>query len=613
VPQVWALYKEVQGYYERGMRVPDDVILLWCDDNWGNIRRLPTPNERKRAGGAGIYYHLDYVGSPRSYKWINVSPLPKIWEQMNMAYEYGANQLWVVNVGDLKPMEVPIEFFLRMAWDPAAMPKEKIGEFTKEWAQREFGSEHAASIADIVAKYAKYNGWRKPELLEPETFSLVNYQEAERVLAAWQEIVAEAERIDAELPDEYRDAFYQLVLYPTKASATVAEIYLAAGRNRLYARQGRSSANDQAERVRQLFQQDQQLSDAYHRLAGGKWDHMMSQSHIGFTSWNDPETNIMPEVRELEIPPIASIGVAIEGSEHAWPGETESAMLPAFDSLNRQTRWMDVFRRGDQSFSFEATADQPWVQLSATSGTVDQDQRLWVRINWDTIPVGEQGATVTVSRADGESVSVQLNAVRSGRFTRENVDAFGGLTGPTAFAAESTTNNVAAGGVHWERIPDYGRGPSGMAVFPVTAESVVLPANSPRMEYRVLIAEAGDIQVDLITGIALNLQPDRGVRVAVSFDDEEPQILDAFDGQSFADPSQRGDTSAPPIRDWHTWVKDNARTQTSSHSISEPGVHTLKVWMVDPGVVVEKIVVHDGNHHDSYLGPPEVPHATSAQ
>jgi hypothetical protein len=236
---------------------------------------------------------------------------------------------------------------------------------------------------------------------------------------------------------------------------------------------------------------------------------------------------------------------------------------------------------------------------------VDQDRRLWVSIDWEQIPAGEHNAEITVARPGGESVSIQLTAVRSDEFTRMNVDAFGGLTGPTAFAAEKATKNIAAGDVRWERIPDYGRGPSGMAVFPVTAKSVTPPDNSPRMEYPVFIAEAGDIQVDLLTGIALNVQPDRGVRIAVSFDDEDPQILDAFDGQSYDDPSKRGDPSAPPIRDWHTWVRDNARTLESTHHISRPGVHTLKVWMVDPGVVLERIVVHDGDCPGSYFGPPE--------
>ena len=143
VPQVWALYKEVQGYYEKGMRVPDDVTLLWSDDNWGDLRRLPTAEERKRSAGAGIYYHFDYVGAPRSYKWLNTNPIPEIQEQMNLALKYGADRLWVVNVGDGKPMEFPIEFFLDYARTPERWDKDHLDEFTKLWATRDFGPEHA--------------------------------------------------------------------------------------------------------------------------------------------------------------------------------------------------------------------------------------------------------------------------------------------------------------------------------------------------------------------------------------------------------------------------------------------------------------------------------------
>ena len=244
VPQVWALYKEVQGYYERGMRVPDDVTLLWCDDNWGNLRRLPTADERKRSGGAGIYYHLDYVGGPRNYKWLNTVPLPKIWEQMNLAWQYGADRLWIVNIGDIKPEEVPLEFFLTLAWNPQAWPKEQLDQYLPRWAEREFGPQHAAEIADIVVQYAKFNGRRKPELLDPDTFSLINYHEADTVVADWKAIASRAEAIYAELPESARAAFYQLVLYPTKACAVVNEIYITAGKNRLYAKQGRANAND---------------------------------------------------------------------------------------------------------------------------------------------------------------------------------------------------------------------------------------------------------------------------------------------------------------------------------------------------------------------------------
>ena len=340
VPQAWALYKEVQGYFERGMRVPDDVTLLWCDDNWGNIRRLPTPEERHRSGGAGIYYHFDYVGGPRNYKWLNTVPLPKIWEQMNLAYSQEANRIWVVNVGDLKPMEIPIEFFLTFAWDPPHWTQNDLDRYLVLWATREFGPSHATEIADLVARYTKYNGRRKPELLEPGTFSLVNYSEADRVDAEWQELLNRAQAISRELPESMRDAFFELVLHPIKACCLVNQLYIAAAKNQLYSTQGGATANHWAARTRELFEQDAQLTDYYHHhLAGGKWNHMMAQTHIGYTYWQEPPTNNIPTLRELELPAEARLGVMVEGSTGAWPGTEEPAVLPSLELFGPQRRY----------------------------------------------------------------------------------------------------------------------------------------------------------------------------------------------------------------------------------------------------------------------------------
>jgi len=173
-PQLWALYKEVQDYYDKGMRVPDDVTLLLCDDNWGNIRKLPKPTEAKRAGGYGIYYHFDYVGDPRNYKWLNTCPIQRTWEQMNLAYRHGVDRIWVVNVGDLKPMEFPIEFFLDFAWNPDQLPANKLFEYTTQWAAQQFGSNYDKTIATMLNEYTRFNSRRKPELLEPNTYHLTN-------------------------------------------------------------------------------------------------------------------------------------------------------------------------------------------------------------------------------------------------------------------------------------------------------------------------------------------------------------------------------------------------------------------------------------------------------
>jgi len=592
VPQLWCLYKEVQEYYERGLRVPDDVTLLWSDDNWGNLRRLPTPEERKRSGGAGIYYHFDYVGGPRSYKWLNTNPIAKVWEQMNLAYHYDANRVWIVNVGDLKPMEFPIEFFLTMAWDPACLPKERIEDFGRRWAAREFGPAHADEIAGIVAKYTKYNGWRKPELLEPATFSLVNYDEADRVVARWKAIVLEAEKIYAGLPQDARDAFYQLVLHPAKASAIVTELYVTAGRNQLYATQGRAATNELAERARTLFKRDAELSDYYnHKLAGGKWSHMMDQTHIGYTGWQEPRTNRMPQVTEIKLPEAASMGVAVEGSASAWPGAAGEATLPTFDVFNQQVHWIDVFNRGRAPFEFTATSSAGWVVLSAARGKIEKEQRLWISVDWASAPQGQSEAEIHITGAGGTPVAVKVRAFNPPEPTRRSLRGFVETDGYVSIEAEHYTAKHDTAAARWEKIDDYGRTLSAMSVFPVTAASIEPPQDAPCLDYQMYLFDTGRVEVEAVVAPSLNFVPGRGLRYSVSFDDQPAQVIDILPRQA--------------NRGWETAVKDNARRSRSNHTIEKPGYHTLKFRVVDPGVVLEKIVVNFSGVRPSYFGPPE--------
>jgi Glycosyl hydrolase family 115/Gylcosyl hydrolase family 115 C-terminal domain len=591
VPQLWALYKEVQGYYEKGMRVPDDVTLLWCDDNWGNIRRLPTPEERKRTGGAGIYYHFDYVGGPRNYKWIDTNPLPKIWEQMNLALQYDAKQIWIVNVGDLKPMEFPIEFFLSLGRDPLRWPKEKLGEFTRLWAEREFGAAQSTEIADLVSTYLKYNGRRKPELLDPTTFSLTDYQEADRVLADFHSLVARAEAVQAALRPEARDAFFELVLHPAKAYAQVAELYVAAARNKLYAAQGRASANDYAAQTKALFQADIDLSDYYnHKLLNGKWNHMMDQTHIGYTYWQEPPVNTMPAVTEVKLPPAAAMGVAVEGSAEAWPGAKTEASLPAFDVFNQQRRYIDVFNKGAAPFDFTATASAPWIFVTPSRAAIQKEQRVWVNIDWTKAPAGASEGTIRIA-GTGVEVTVKIAANKPREITPASLEGFVEGDGYVSIEAEHYSKNNAAGAANWEKIDGYGRTLSAMSVFPVDGPSLESRREAPSLEYRMYLFDSGKAEVDAILGPTQNFVPGRGLRFAMAFDDQPPQVIDALERNS--------------LRDWETTVKDSVRHVKSNLNVSAPGYHTLKIWMVDPGIVLEKLVVNLGGVKPSYLGPPE--------
>ena len=301
VPQVWALYKEVQDFYDQGMQVPDDIILLLCDDNWGNIRRLPelgTAKERK--GGFGMYYHVDYVGGPRNSKWINVSPIPRLWEQMNLTYQYGVDQMWILNVGDLKPMEYPITFFLDMAWNPDQFNPQNLSLHSVDFCRSIFGNEYADEAARLLRTYAKFNRRVTPELLNMRTYSVANYDEWSRVTGEYDQLALDAEALGKKLPQNLQDAWFQLLGYPIIAMANLYDMYYAQAMNQRLAKKNDPMANGWAKRVEDCFKKDAALVQQYHAMNGGKWNHMMDEQYIGYKSWQAPEKKVMPEVKRVE-------------------------------------------------------------------------------------------------------------------------------------------------------------------------------------------------------------------------------------------------------------------------------------------------------------------------
>ncbi len=288
--QVWALYKEVLDYYDKGMRVPDDVIMLLCDDNWGNVRRVPsTERERKHPGGWGLYYHVDYVGAPRNTKWLNVTPSQAMWEQLTLAYQYGIKRMWILNVGDLKPMEYPITLFMDMAWNPSSVSRFVEESHTLPFCRQQFGESQAKEAARILNLTCKYAGRCTAEMLDARTYNVAT-GEWKQVADDYMRLEAEALRQYITLKPEYRDAYQQLILFPVQAMSNLYQMYYAQAMNHyLHATAPQSpELNEWADRVEQCFRRDSLLCASYNEtMAGGKWKGMMTQKHIGYTSWND--------------------------------------------------------------------------------------------------------------------------------------------------------------------------------------------------------------------------------------------------------------------------------------------------------------------------------------
>lgn len=597
IPQVWALYKEVQGFYERGMRVPDDVTLLWSDDNFGNIRRLPLPQERDRSGGAGVYYHFDYVGEPRSYRWINTVPLGKIYEQMSMAWEYGARQIWIANVGDLKPMELPTDFFLSMAWDPQRFDGNSASTFTLSWASQQFTQQSAATVAELLNTYTLHNGRRKPEALTPDTYSLYHYEESKRVSAWLQDAANKAVALQRSLPEEYRSAFYELVGYPVRATQNLFALNRAQAINKRNAQQDRVTTSASAATVEALFERDKMLADRFHLLEHGRWQHMMSQPHIGYVHWRNPPANLPPVTydKKLALPAVADMGVTTQSQSIYWPNSEwnkQSLSLTPFTSSGTQTRRFTIYNRQARAFNFVATPAANWIQLSSSAGSVTDETVIDVSIDWLALPLGEHTSHIHVKGTGWGGADIAVKAVKVDAASHGFVETDGVIS--LNASSGNVTNN--SDDIQWEKLSVHGR--TGTAVRSFVAANGQVPERlsaRPVLSFPLYFYSTGTFDVTIDMSPTLPFFPDSELTFLMALDEAQPSAIKGV--------ADKGN--------WAQEVLDNVRKINTSITVNKPGPHTLHFYAQDTGVVLQKIVIDTGGLEDSYLGPPESPFVDS--
>ncbi|OZA77159.1 MAG: glycosyl hydrolase, partial [Caulobacter sp. 39-67-4] len=471
--------------------------------------------------------------------------------------------------------------------NPDAIPLETLSTYTRDWAAAQFGPEQATQIAALLDGYTKLNARRKPELIDPSTFSLIHDREAERVDAEWAELERRADAVRAALPKTADDAFFQLVWFPVKASANLTRLYIAAGRNRLYAAQGRiGGAYAQADRVEALFKRDAELTRQHDAIAGGKWVHMMDQTHIGYTSWQQPDRNIMPAVVRPSPPrlPLARIGVAIEGREAAVTGAAE---LPVLHRYGAPSRWIDVFDTGFSTATFEVSTGAPWLKVVRGAPDPHGDARLEVSVDWARAPKGLARAPITIK---GVTNIFTITAVISNPARQPAKGAFVEAGGVVAIEAEHHARATSADGVGWKTIPNLGRTLSGVVAYPTTAASSV-PGKGAALEYLIDFEKAGPTDLTVFVSPSLDFRGNRGLRYAVSINDAPPVTVNII-----PDPSERA---------WDKAVADNIRRLTTRLEIPSAGAHRVRLWRVDPGVVFQRLVLSRAPPSGSYLGPVE--------
>jgi len=612
-PQVQTLYKEVQRYWDKGYRPPDDVTVVFCDDNWGNMRKLPDPSLPPRSGGYGMYYHFDYVGGGRNYKWADTANLTNTWEQLHLAYTSGVDRLWVANVGDLKNEELPTQFFLDYAWNPNAWPVTRLGEWTRQYAAESFGTRLAPAIAKILDAYGHLQSRRKPELLnrritvdpskdittdssavvyddQQTPFSLTDYDEMNRVTDDWLALAASADRLRQQVPAAWQDAFYQLVYYAVKDTAIVYDLRRAEFTNIAYAQQGRAATNALADRAEALFAQDQAMSDYYNTtLAGGKWHDWQLQPKIGYGNvarygpnapWQQPELNnvalpdeIFPYVQRITVPSGSAMGVALDGGS--------SSALPSFSPWQSQSpQYIDVYNKGTTPFSYQISSGAPWLRVTPASGVVTDQIRAFVTVDWRHAPRGTQSVPITVTGA-GVSTTVQAPisnpALRPAGFLEAN--------GYVAIEADHYSHRTGA----WQLLPDIGK--TGNGLTPVGS------VTGSRLDYTMTLTSTGPVQVTAYLSPRNNTRPTDGLKYAVSIDGETPQVVNVTTATGANDTTMN--------KQWERNTSQNINVTTTTHTVAAAGTHTLTFWAVDPTVIVQRLVVDTGGVKYSYLGPPE--------
>ena len=599
VPQVFCPYKEVLELYRGGLDVPEDVCLMWPNDSHGYIRELPTGPEREREGGSGIYYHLSYWGRPHDYLWLSSVPPGLIKAEMGKAYDADAGEYWIVNVGDIKPTEKEMEFFLDLAWDAEGVRSTSVSTWLENWAAREFGDAHAGNVAGILADYYRLSHARKPEhmgwsTVYPNTqpdepaFSLTRGgDEARQRVEAFERLVDRAESVYEALPKARRAGFYQLVLYQVRCAAAMSEKFLHASRSRLYAGQGRTTANRYAELTERARERIAAETRYYNEeLADGKWTGMMSDHPRDLPVFDVPGTGRYEPIDG------AALGVAIEGRRA--PVRGDEARPPTLPTLHRRVdrdRFVDVFARGTDPVEWSATASDGWIRLSERSGTVDGERRLWVGIDREAVPAGRtRGEVVIEGSGAHKTVGVEVAAPIDDP-AGDSVE----VDGAVAVEAERYSRAVDGSSGTWRQCDAPGRvsGETVAVDLPLSASHDPGSDDAPRLEYDIVLTSTGTVEVEVQCVPTQALNSERDLRYAVALGDGKRRAasIDPADGEH------------DPV--WQQNVLRGAAIGASEHRVGEPGKHTLRLSALDPGLIVDRIVVYADGERTTYLGPRE--------
>lgn len=612
VPQAFTPYKEVLEIYSNGLELPDDITIVWPDDNYGYMKRLSGVREQRRTGRSGVYYHVSYLGVPHSYLWFSTTPPSLMYEELRKAYDTTADRLWLLNCGDLKGSEMQVSLFLDMAWDIGRFTADNVVTYPARWLAGIFGEAYYDRLEAMTREHLRLAFPRKPEYmgwgyhwnrfdhnceqLTDTDFSFTNYDEAQRRLEAYRQLGARAEALLHEIGDETRPAFYQLVYYPLRGAELMNRMTLGGQRNRWYARQGRAATNAVRDEVQRCYDSLQVITRGYNSLLGGKWNHMMSmrQNYDGVSAYFN-----LPHLATHDAAGAPRLALQVAGEDVT--GARAFHALPAFDNYLRRTYPVEIYNRGGGTLAWTAHASEPWVVLSKSAGKTADEERITVGIDWEKAPSGNAVPAQIVFRAGEQSEKVLVSLFNPTAPSRAELRGI--------YVENNGCVSIPAAGCHRVRendrikitaVEDLGiEGPALQLGDPTAPLQIFRSRDVPCAEYDFYAFDAGSVDVYTYVLPTFPLHADRDFRIGENTNTDTKYSVQIDDG-ALATPSS---SHVEYSQVWFESVLRNCAVNKSTLHIDKPGRHTLRIRVGDPGIVLQKIVLDFGGMKRSYLGP----------
>ena len=613
IPQAFTPYKEVLDVYDEGLELPDDVTIIWPDDNYGYMKRLSSPKEQKRSGRSGVYYHSSYLGKPHDHLWMNTVSPTLMYEELRKAYDATADRIWLLNAGDIKSCEFAVDYFLTMAFDIDAFNFERAANYRTEWLCGMLGDQYRNEYQDVVNSFYKLAFARKPEFMgwgyqwttdkhgrERNTdtdFSLTNYREVDNRLSEYRRIGSIVENILNNMSDEKQKAcFYQSLYYPVKGCELLNRMVLDGQRNRWYAIQQRASAKDLKKSAKACYDSLEVITKGYNSLLDGKWNHVMTMKQGFAAAYFE-----LPKLRDVELAPTASLGVMAEG-EAVLKGLQSFHSLPCFNTYLRQSYYVDVFNKGATPLKWKTSVTNDWILVSKKSGETATEERIEVSIDWAKVLAGERIlGTLDIMSDRGEKETVYISVFNPTSPSLAEMDTlFVENNGYVAMDAASFHRKVENDDIKMIVIPNLGFENTAVQLGnPMAKAQRTAGRNTPRLEYDFYTFEQGSVDVYTYVLPTFPISKDRGY-AGHEATNVETKYGVCIDEGPVMNPST---SSFEYAQIWYESVLKNCRINKTTLHIDKPGKHTVKIICGDAGTVLQKVVLDFGGMKRSYMGP----------